>query len=185
MIYFLFGKAGGGGGSMSPYRNKTTPCTRFFFCTPLECITASVYLHNAQHLQLAISPSNMFFPITLVVSDGTCNNSPNPQSYVPPYWKQLSCSWCTLRGPWRASGHLVLSRSKWASLCSFSQVVQDFDKFDWVNEVPHCADSTFDYIGVNPCGFCVLDEYWTQLSFGKHNVPVIKSTCSYHYGKVL
>ena len=20
---------------MSPYRNKTTPCTRFFFCTPL------------------------------------------------------------------------------------------------------------------------------------------------------
>jgi hypothetical protein len=36
MIYFLFKKAGGGGGvSMSPYRNKTTPCTGFFFCIPL------------------------------------------------------------------------------------------------------------------------------------------------------
>jgi hypothetical protein len=36
VIYFLFRKAGGGGGvSMSPYRNKTTPCTGFFFCIPL------------------------------------------------------------------------------------------------------------------------------------------------------
>ena len=25
----------GGGGTMRPYRNKTTPCTGFFFCTPL------------------------------------------------------------------------------------------------------------------------------------------------------
>jgi hypothetical protein len=36
VIYFLFRKAGGGGGvSMSPYRNKTTPCTGIFFCIPL------------------------------------------------------------------------------------------------------------------------------------------------------
>jgi hypothetical protein len=39
VIYFLFRKAGGGGGvSMSPYRNKTTPCMGFFFCIPLDMV---------------------------------------------------------------------------------------------------------------------------------------------------
>ncbi|KJA13991.1 hypothetical protein HYPSUDRAFT_121573, partial [Hypholoma sublateritium FD-334 SS-4] len=39
-------------------------------------------------------------------------------------------------------------------------------------------------VGINPCGFCGLDGCRTQLSFGKHNTPVIQSTCTYHYEKM-
>jgi hypothetical protein len=58
VIYFLFRKAGGGGGvSMSPYRNKTTPCTGFFFCIPLGILSIlHIFLTETKEIEQVIYP---------------------------------------------------------------------------------------------------------------------------------